>query len=113
MRLCTRSGRSSGNGRPPFSMTASSAARIVSTIVPDRSGLFGGVGGALGGVGNMFGSWNTPGNSFVGNNREDPTLEFDSPDPMGKAAVWICEQTPPQYTGNIVRDMEIVEANKL
>jgi NAD(P)-dependent dehydrogenase (short-subunit alcohol dehydrogenase family) len=49
----------------------------------------------------------TPGNSFVGNNREAPTLEFDSPDPMGKAAVWICEQDPAQYTGNLAFDLDV------
>ena len=52
----------------------------------------------------------TPGNSFVGNNREAPVLEFDSPDPMGKAAVWICEQDPARYTGNLTFDLDVLEA---
>jgi len=52
----------------------------------------------------------TPGNSFVGNSREAPTLEFDSPDPMGKAAVWICEQDPARYTGNLTFDLDVLEA---
>ncbi len=55
----------------------------------------------------------TPGNIWAQNDPANPNLEFEPAEEMGKAAVWICEQTPPQYTGNIVRDMEIVEANKL
>lgn len=34
-------------------------------VVPHSGGLFGAGGGAWGGVGNLFGGWNTPGNSFV------------------------------------------------
>jgi NAD(P)-dependent dehydrogenase (short-subunit alcohol dehydrogenase family) len=52
----------------------------------------------------------TPGNSFVGNDRDHPVLEFDDASPMGKAAVWICEQDPARYTGNITYDLDILEA---
>ena len=46
----------------------------------------------------------TPGNVFFANDPENPDLEFETADAMGKAAVWICEQPPQQYTGNIVYD---------
>jgi len=55
----------------------------------------------------------TPGNIFAENDREHPNLEFEAADPMGKAAVWICEQTPPSYTGNIVYDLDIIKAHGL
>lgn len=34
-------------------------------VVPQSGGLFGGIGGAFNGASGLFGSWNTPGNSFV------------------------------------------------
>ena len=52
----------------------------------------------------------TPGNSFFGNDREAPVLEFDDASPMGKAALWICEQDPAKYTGNLTFDLDLLEA---
>ncbi|MDR1999071.1 MAG: SDR family NAD(P)-dependent oxidoreductase [Frankiaceae bacterium] len=49
----------------------------------------------------------TPGNLFAGNDKENPNLDFDSADFMGKAAVWMCQQPPAQFTGNIVYDEEL------
>ena len=34
-------------------------------VVPHQGGLLGGIGGAFNGASSLFGSWNTPGNSFV------------------------------------------------
>jgi citronellol/citronellal dehydrogenase len=48
----------------------------------------------------------TPGNLFAEQSRDNPTLEFETADLMGKAAVWICEQ-PPTYTGHILFDSEV------
>ena len=45
----------------------------------------------------------TPGNIFADNDPENPNLEFDDADWMGKAAVWIARQ-PAEYTGHIVFD---------
>jgi citronellol/citronellal dehydrogenase len=55
----------------------------------------------------------TPGNLFAGNDRENPNLEFESADAMGKAAVWICSQPAAEFTGNIVYDEELVAAKGL
>jgi citronellol/citronellal dehydrogenase len=49
----------------------------------------------------------TPGNVFAQNTRENPDLEFEEAVAMGKAAVWICEQNPQQYTGNILFDEDL------
>lgn len=49
----------------------------------------------------------TPGNLFAQNDRDNPTLEFEAADMMGKAAVWICEQQPKEFTGNILYDEEL------
>jgi citronellol/citronellal dehydrogenase len=49
----------------------------------------------------------TPGNVFAQNTRENPDLEFEEAFAMGKAAVWICEQDPQQYTGNILFDEDL------
>ncbi|MGK2964464.1 MAG: SDR family NAD(P)-dependent oxidoreductase [Tepidiformaceae bacterium] len=46
----------------------------------------------------------TPGNIFAENDPENPSLEFEPADYMGKAAVWICEQPPQSFTGNILFD---------
>ena len=43
----------------------------------------------------------TPGNAFGQNNKENPDLDFEEATLMGKAAVWICEQQPPSYTGHL------------
>jgi citronellol/citronellal dehydrogenase len=49
----------------------------------------------------------TPGNVFAQNTRENPDLEFEEAVAMGKAAAWICEQNPQQYTGNILFDEDL------
>lgn len=49
----------------------------------------------------------TPGNVFAQNSRENPNLDFEPADKMGKAARWICEQEPPSFTGNILFDEEL------
>jgi len=46
----------------------------------------------------------TPGNLFAENDPENPTLEFERADYMGRATVWMCEQDPKTYTGNITFD---------
>jgi len=48
----------------------------------------------------------TPGNLFAEQDRENPTLEFESADLMGKASVWICQQ-PITFTGHILFDTEL------
>jgi NAD(P)-dependent dehydrogenase (short-subunit alcohol dehydrogenase family) len=55
----------------------------------------------------------TPGNRFAQNDRENPDLNFEAADAMGKAAVWICAQPPGSFTGNIVYDAAVVESNGL
>ena len=45
----------------------------------------------------------TPGNIFAQNDPENPNLNFDSAEWMGRAAVWISRQ-PAEYTGHIVFD---------
>jgi citronellol/citronellal dehydrogenase len=55
----------------------------------------------------------TPGLIFAQNDRENPDLDFETADGMGKAAVWICEQPASAFTGNIVYDKELVEARAL
>jgi citronellol/citronellal dehydrogenase len=59
------------------------------------------------------GAIRTPGFLFAGNDPVNPTLEFETADAMGKAAVWICGQAPAQFTGNIVYDEELVQARGL
>jgi citronellol/citronellal dehydrogenase len=49
----------------------------------------------------------TPGNIFAQNDRENPDLEFEEAVAMGKATVWICEQNPQQFTGNILFDEDL------
>ncbi|MFN0146464.1 MAG: SDR family NAD(P)-dependent oxidoreductase [Dehalococcoidia bacterium] len=49
----------------------------------------------------------TPGNAFGQNNKENPDLDFEEATLMGKASVWICEQTPPTYTGNLLFDVDV------
>jgi citronellol/citronellal dehydrogenase len=48
----------------------------------------------------------TPGNVWAQNDPEQPNLNFDDADWMGRAAVWIAMQ-PPEYTGHIVFDDRI------
>ncbi len=48
----------------------------------------------------------TPGNIFAENDPNNPRLDFEPADLMGKAARWICEQ-PASYTGHILYDNEV------
>ena len=50
----------------------------------------------------------TPGNLWASNDPDNPTLDFETADAMGKATVWICEQSAQEFTGNIVFDEELV-----
>jgi NAD(P)-dependent dehydrogenase (short-subunit alcohol dehydrogenase family) len=52
----------------------------------------------------------TPGNLFFQNSRENPILDFETADDMGKAVAWICEQPASTYTGNVVHDRTLVAA---
>ena len=52
----------------------------------------------------------TPGNRMASNDREHPDLNFETADDMGQATVWICEQPPQQYTGNILYDQDVLKA---
>ncbi len=51
----------------------------------------------------------TPGNRMASNDRENPDLNFETADDMGKAAVWICEQPPQQFTGNVLFDKPLLQ----
>jgi citronellol/citronellal dehydrogenase len=55
----------------------------------------------------------TPGNKFAENNRENPDLEFERAVDMGKAMVWLCQQDPRSYTGNILFDSDVVREHGL
>ncbi|MDP6604694.1 MAG: hypothetical protein QF664_00330, partial [Dehalococcoidia bacterium] len=55
----------------------------------------------------------TPGNLYAGNDPDNPNLDFESADLMGKAVVWICEQDQQQYTGNVVYDEEVCKEQGL
>ncbi len=55
----------------------------------------------------------TPGNIWAENDPDNPTLEFEPSDDMGKASVWMCEQPPQQYTGNIVNAIELCKEQGL
>ena len=55
----------------------------------------------------------TPGNIFAENDPQHPTLEFETADSMGKAAVWISEQPVKELTGSILVDTDICDANGL
>ena len=59
------------------------------------------------------GAVRTPGYSFADNDPEHPLEEFESADTMGQAAVWICEQPPQSYTGNIAFDRDLLRAQGL
>ena len=54
----------------------------------------------------------TPGNIWAENDPDNPTLEFEPADEMGKAAVWVCEQDS-SYTGHILFDQDVCEEQKL
>ncbi|MEE8338178.1 MAG: SDR family NAD(P)-dependent oxidoreductase [Dehalococcoidia bacterium] len=55
----------------------------------------------------------TPGNLYASNDPDNPNLDFESADAMGKAAVWICEQEPQQFTGNVLYDEAVVKEQGL
>ena len=55
----------------------------------------------------------TPGNIFGENDPQNPTLDFERADAMGKAAVWIAQQPPRQLNGSILIDTEVCEAHGL
>jgi citronellol/citronellal dehydrogenase len=55
----------------------------------------------------------TPGNLYASNDPENPDLNFEAADQMGKATVWICEQSPQAFTGNVLYDNEVCEAHGL
>ncbi len=55
----------------------------------------------------------TPGNVWAENDPERPNLDFEPADNMAKAALWICEQPPSRYTGNIVYDDTICREHGL
>ncbi len=54
-----------GNVNQTVTNSNSYTNKYYNIVVPDRGGLLGGIGGAFNGAGGLFGSWNTPGNSFV------------------------------------------------
>ncbi|MCW2920815.1 MAG: hypothetical protein JWL76_689 [Thermoleophilia bacterium] len=54
-----------GNVNQTVTNSNSYTNKYYNIVVPQQGGLFGGIGGAFSGAGNLFGSWNTPGNSFV------------------------------------------------
>jgi citronellol/citronellal dehydrogenase len=49
----------------------------------------------------------TPGNVWAQNDPQNPDLEFEDADEMGKGTVWICEQGP-DFTGHILFDQDLV-----
>ncbi len=54
----------------------------------------------------------TPGNIWADNDPDNPTLVFEAADEMGKAGVWVCEQSN-EYTGNILFDQDVCRENNL
>lgn len=50
----------------------------------------------------------TPGNIYAGQDHGDP-LEFEVAKAMARATAWICEQ-PPDFTGHVLRDEQLCEA---
>lgn len=55
----------------------------------------------------------TPGNVFFEQDRDNPKLEFETADEMGKAMVWLCEQDPRTYTGNLLYDLDVCKDHNL
>lgn len=49
----------------------------------------------------------TPGSLYPEQDRANPSLEFEAADKMGLAAVWICEQAPARFTGNLLYDERV------
>ena len=59
------------------------------------------------------GGYRTPGLIFAGNDPENPDLDFEVAEPMGKASIWICEQDPAQLTGAVLYDRAVCEEHGL
>jgi len=57
----------------------------------------------------------TPGVALLRNidNPDAALLDVEIADALGKAAVWICQQPPRQYTGNILYDEEVARDQRL
>jgi citronellol/citronellal dehydrogenase len=55
----------------------------------------------------------TPGNVFAENDKENPNLDFEEAVAMGKATVWICQQDPQKFTGNILFDEDVCREHGL
>lgn len=53
----------------------------------------------------------TPGNIYTQNSKDNPDLDFEEAVLMGKCAIWIFEQPPQSFTGNILFD-ETMAAEK-
>jgi citronellol/citronellal dehydrogenase len=49
----------------------------------------------------------TPGNVWASNDKENPNLEFEPADKMAAGALWICQQPPAEFTGNILFDEDL------
>ena len=49
----------------------------------------------------------TPGNVWAANDKDNPNLEFEPADKMAAGAVWICQQPPAEFTGNILFDEDL------
>jgi citronellol/citronellal dehydrogenase len=49
----------------------------------------------------------TPGNVWAGNDKDNPDLNFEPADKMAAAALWLCQQPPATYTGNILFDEDV------
>ena len=55
----------------------------------------------------------TPGNIWAANDRENPTLDFEAADDMGKGTLWIGAHPPPQYPANRPSAQALVQAQTL
>ena len=56
---------------------------------------------------------NTPGFLFANNDPKNPNLNFETADAMAKSVVWICQQPPQEFTGNIVYDEDVCREHGL
>lgn len=55
----------------------------------------------------------TPGNRFARNDPDNPDLNFEEAVDMGKSTVWLMQQDPTLFTGNILYDKEVVAKHGL
>ena len=55
----------------------------------------------------------TPGSLYPEQDRENPSMDFEAADKMGLATVWICEQNPKEFTGNILYDEKLCAEQSL